>query len=46
MDKYGEKGYAKHYLKDEEYDIFITKIRELLKDKSIFTEYYRKITGI
>lgn len=46
MDKYGEKGYAKHYLKDEEYDIFIDKIRKLLKDKSIFTEYYRKITEI
>lgn len=46
MDKYGENGYAKHYLEDEEYDQFITEIRDLLKNKAKFTEYYRKLTEI
>lgn len=46
QNKYGSNGYAKHYLKDEEYDDFLNKIRALLKDKEQFTKYYRQITGI
>lgn len=45
-DKYGEDGYAKHYLEDEEYNEFLSKIRSLLKNKSAFAEYYRKTNKI
>lgn len=45
-EKYGNNGYAKHYLEDEEYNQFLTKIRDLLKNKAKFTEYYRKLTEI
>lgn len=42
-DKYGSQGYAKHYLNDEEYEAFILKVRDLLKDKNSFTKYYKNI---
>ena len=45
-EKYGDNGYAKHYLEDEEYNQFIAKIRGLLKNKSEFIEYYRSLTEI
>ncbi len=45
-DKYGEDGYAKHYLKDEEYDVFLKEVRKLLKNKDDFADYYRKLTKI
>ena len=34
--KFGENGYAKFYLKDEEYDKFLNELRTLLKDKDKF----------
>lgn len=34
--KFGENGYAKFYLKDEEYDKFLKELRTLLKDKDKF----------
>lgn len=40
MNKYGENGYAKHYLKDPEYDEFLSRVRTLLADKHKFSEYY------
>ena len=36
--KFGENGYAKFYLKDEEYDNFLKELRTLLKDEK---EFYR-----
>ena len=35
-EKYGENGYAKCYIKDEEYENAINKLRESLKDKEKF----------
>lgn len=37
-DKFGENGYAKFFFKDEEYEKFLTDIRELLSDKKNFIE--------
>lgn len=37
-DKFGENGYAKFFFKDEEYEKFLTEIRELLSDKNKFIE--------
>ena len=37
-DKFGENGYAKFFFKDEEYEKFLTEIRELLSDKNRFIE--------
>lgn len=34
--KFGENGYAKFYLKDEEYEKFLTELRTLLKDEENF----------
>jgi uncharacterized protein len=45
-DKYGSHGYAKHYLNDEEYEAFILKARDLLKDKDSFTKYYKNIIAL
>lgn len=45
-DKYGSQGYAKHYLNDEEYEAFILKVRDLLKDKDSFTQHYKNIIGL
>ena len=45
-DKYGSQGYAKHYLNDEEYEAFILKVRDLLKDKNSFTKYYKDIIAL
>lgn len=45
-DKYGNNGYAKHYIKDTEYEDFLDEIRNLLEDKNAFAEYYIKITDI
>lgn len=35
-EKYGENGYAKCYIKDEEFECAINKLREMLKDKDSF----------
>lgn len=45
-EKYGNEGYAKHYVEDEEYNLFREKINLLLKDKNLFETTYRKINGI
>ena len=43
-DKYGEDGYAKHYVVDEEYLLFLQTIRFLLADKEAFIAKYRMLT--
>lgn len=45
-EKYGDKGYAKHYVEDEQYNIFRKRITELLTDKAVFEKEYRKINNI
>ena len=45
-DKYGKKGYAKHYVNDPEYDEFRENINELLRDKEMFEKKHKEITGI
>lgn len=44
--KYGKEGYAKHYVKDEEYDNFRENINLLLSNKENFTKKYCKINNI
>lgn len=44
--KYGEKGYAKNYCIDQEYDIFKKEIEELLKDKIAFDKKYREVNNL
>lgn len=41
-DKFGENGYAKFYFKDEEYEKFLTDIRDILANKDRFVEIQRK----
>ena len=45
--KFGENGYAKFYLKDKEYEKFLTDIREILKNEEEFCkiqeEYIKKL---
>ena len=45
-EKYGSKGYAKHYVKDEQYDNFREKITEILNDKRAFKELYKNINKL
>ena len=45
-DKYGDSGYAKSYVVDEEYNQFKNKILELLNDKENFREYYIKVNSL
>ncbi len=42
--RYGEEGYSKCYLKDEEYDKFIEKMKELTSDIEKYKDYYQSIT--
>ena len=44
--KYGKSGYAKHYVKDEEYENFRENINSLLLSKENFTKKYYKINNI
>ena len=37
-EKYGEGGYAKCYIKDEEFENALNKLREMLKDKEAFVK--------
>lgn len=46
LEKYGNKGYAKHYVEDKEYNEFRKKINLLLGDRNLFEETYRKINKI
>ena len=41
-DKFGENGYAKFYFKDEEYEKFLTDIRDILANKDRFIEIQKK----
>ena len=44
--KYGKSGYAKHYVKDEEYDSFREEINLLLQDSEKFKDKYYKVNNI
>ena len=44
--KYGKSGYAKHYVKDEEYENFREGINLLLQDLKKFKEIYYKINNL
>lgn len=44
--KYGKEGYAKHYVKDEEYESFRKEINLLLQDTEKFEEKYFKINDL
>lgn len=46
QEKYGNSGYAKHYVEDDEYNTFREKINSLLSNKKLFEKTYRKINGI
>lgn len=41
-EKYGKKGYAKHYVKDEEYEKFREYIDILISDRDTFDRKYRE----
>lgn len=42
-EKYGSTGYAKHYVKDGQYDLFRERIAEMLNNKELFNETYKKL---
>lgn len=44
--KYGKCGYAKHYVKDEEYEKFREEINLLLQDLEKFKEKYYKVNNL
>lgn len=44
-DKYGHGGYAKSYVTDDAYQLFLQTIRELLDDKEAFKAKYYSITS-
>ena len=44
--KYGKSGYAKHYVKDEEYDAFRKEINLLLQDSEKFEAKYYKVNNL
>lgn len=44
--KYGKSGYAKHYVKDEEYDAFREEINLLLQNSEKFEAKYYKINNL
>lgn len=43
LEKYGGDGYARHYVKDEEYDAFRKKINSLLADRKLFEKTYKAV---
>ncbi len=45
FEKYGSNGYAKHYVKDEEYENFREYINNLLQDRMTFEKKYREVNG-
>lgn len=45
-DKYGDNGYAKHYVVDDEYNEFRNEIRNLLSDKNLFNAKYLKVNNL
>lgn len=44
--KYGKEGYAKHYVKDEEYENFREEINLLLQDSDKFEIKYYKVNNL
>jgi len=44
--KYGESGYAKSYVVDEEYEVFQQEIRKILEDKVAFVKKYMEVNHI
>lgn len=44
--KYGKSGYAKHYVKDEEYEKFREEINVLLQDSDKFEIKYYKVNNL
>lgn len=45
-DKYGDKGYAKHYVVDDEYNEFRNEISNLLSDRNLFNAKYLKTNNL
>lgn len=45
-DKYGDSGYAKNYVVDEEYINFKNKINELISDTEKFKQLYIKVNNL
>ena len=45
-DKFGNKGYAKFYFKDEEYEKFLNDIRNLLSNKELFIETQKNYINV
>ena len=45
-DKYGESGYAKSYVIDEEYNNFKNQINELINDKEKFKQIYINVNSL
>ena len=45
-DKYGDSGYAKNYVIDDEYNQFKKVISELLNDKEKFNQYYINVNSL
>jgi hypothetical protein len=46
LDKYGDNGYAKHYVIDDEYIAFRNEISSLLDNKNEFEDRYKKVNNI
>lgn len=44
--KYGKEGYAKHYVKDEEYEVFREEINLLLQNSEKFKAKYYKVNKL
>ena len=45
-EKYGKKGYAKHYVRDEEYEKFRAFIDILISDRNTFDCKYREVNNL
>ena len=45
-EKYGDSGYAKNYVVDDEYNKFKNTILELLNNKEKFKQYYIKVNNL
>ncbi len=43
-DKFGEEGYAKCYIIDEEYEKFLNDMKEILSDIEKYKKYYEEVT--
>ena len=45
-EKYGSCGYAKSYIKDIEYDNFLSEVSEVIKDKQLFRKRFLSVNKI